>query len=458
MACGLALASPSKAPPEIASTDAPSLSGGDIASDVVDMKVRQSIGEERGNGSTEAQPETTPEGDSDLLKGGGDVGLYATSGRQCATPTGPVPAPGWTLTYGATVAECSYPYTSGYYSVCFGAAHYCFNQVEYTSYNDVPLGGTLRFCSVIGVPSGWSVTQVGLPSSCGGSGEDWVMKHVSCQPSDTNCSVTPPSGAITANPTTLYLAGGQVGSTTLSWTSANTVGSLCVWIRGNSSAMGCGGASGSLVPNWIHAGDTFTFDLRQSSGNVLLSSVTVRAFQATGTLTASPATLYLPAGAVGTSTISWNAPGQSSIGIWVSANGAAYTPWISGGASGSRAWSYLHAGDTHVFQLRAQDSTTVLATTTVKALAAATISANPAVLTIPNGQVGTSTISWNAPGQSSIGIWVSANGAAYTPWISGGTSGSRDWPYLHAGDTHVFQLRAQDSTTVLATTTVTAHN
>lgn len=360
----------------IVKTDVPSLQGGTVSDDMIDVTLMPSLaltptvgGENQG---------VRKEEDSLRLGASNDgFGAKSTTGPQCATPTGPLPAPGWTLTAGANVPTCSYPYTSGFYSVCFGPNRYCFNQLTYTSFNNIPVGGTLRFCSVIGVPNGWSVIQVGLPSSCASSGEDWVMQHVSCVAGDTNCY--PQSASISASPQTVTVPYGQSGgSTTISWNTVN-YSNPCLWVQnsgGSTSLWSCPGP-GAHNQVWPYVPSGGTSRIWISNGGSSSPSPEVAQVTVTGIagvaprISASPQTVHIPQGSTsGSTTISFDLTGSgyNAMCIWQSTNEEPPRVWhCEGGTRFSAVWPYVPLnGNTRMWLSPSSTSSTpVLASLTV---------------------------------------------------------------------------------------------
>lgn len=106
----------------VSQTYVPSMEGGVISDELIDvttmpfLALPPAIGaKEDGLDVTDGRSAGHADAAADLSLIGN--GLNSTTGPQCATATGPLPPPGWTLTAAANVPTCSYPYTSGYYSV-----------------------------------------------------------------------------------------------------------------------------------------------------------------------------------------------------------------------------------------------------------------------------------------------------------------------------------------------------
>lgn len=251
------------------------------------------------------------------------VAAYSTIGPQCAYPLTPLPA-GWIVTSATNVTQCSYPAVPGYYTINFGGHYY--NQYTITSFYDIPVGGTLEYCSGMGVPTGWQVVNIIAQGRCDQM-SDYVAQHTACIAGrDTNCYPPPPpvSGSLKASQTIVQIPFGQLGTTTLTYSTANLVGSACINVSMDGAAetsMYCGGSSGTSSPNWIQAGHSYVFRLYQQSGNVTLASVTVTGVSdGTPTIKASPNPVAIPAGQTSAAiTVTWNAPGYSSVS-WYGSN------------------------------------------------------------------------------------------------------------------------------------------
>jgi sugar lactone lactonase YvrE len=148
--------------------------------------------------------------------------------------------------------------------------------------------------------------------------------------------------------------------------------------------------------------------------------------------TANPAPIPLNAGStVGQTTLSWNAPGYSSLQIF--ANGALFDDVGTSGSVATGNW----VGDGLNFSLIDSASGAPLSTVTVHTAAAnggpVTFTANPSTITLAAGtNVGKTTLNWNAPRNSGLQIWVDgalfdaglpASGSVDTGnWVSDGTS------------------------------------
>lgn len=346
--------------------DLPPLTGGTISPDVIDVLTNPGFLDEGQDEPLVTNPNEESIGEQKTTGHrykSGDV-MNATTGRRCATPTGPVPPNGWTVTYGGINSLCSYPWTSGYYSICFypGA---CFNEYEYTSYYDIPVGGTLRFCSAAGVPAGWVVTQMNLTPSCPG-GNDSIMQHVSCiSGRDTNCY--PQSASISASPKTLTIPYGQsAGSTTISWNTTN-YSNPCVWIQNSGasspSLWACsGGGAHSATWPYVPYGGTTTLWI--SNGGSSSPSPNVAQVVVTGlagaapTISASPNPVFIPVGkSTGSTTVSWNAAGYSSTSVYVSMDGGAKSLMASSGTTGTSTPNWIQGGHSYSFSLHPTGNT-----------------------------------------------------------------------------------------------------
>lgn len=177
-------------------------------------------------------------------------------------------------------------------------------------------------------------------------------------------------------------------------------------------------------------------------------------------ITASPATVQIPAGqSTGSTTLSWDAPGYGSVSVFVSFDGAAQVLFVTTMTSGSLVAPWIQAGHQYVFRLYAtEDLTKVLASVTVTGQQlTATLTANPTTVLVPTEQsVGSTTLSWNAPGYSSVSIYVSFDGGTPVLLTTDKSTSSIVAPWIQAGHQYVFRLfPTGNTTTVLASVTVT---
>ena len=84
------------------------------------------------------------------------------------------------------------------------------------------------------------------------------------------------------------------------------------------------------------------------------------------------------------------------------------------------------------------------------------MSANPATLTLPPGAVGTTVVSWNAPGYS-VSVYVSQDGVPQKLFANGNATGSATAGWIVEPSVYVFNLYVQgysDPSHLLASTTV----
>jgi len=240
-----------------------------------------------------------------------------------------------------------------------------------------------------------------------------------------------PGVSFSASPSPITtIAGSAVGQTTLSW---NAPGYSSVQLFADGIFFGNAGSSGSVpTGNWVN--DGMNFFLVDPATGAPISTVTVHTTSSTTTsqvvFTANPSPITLAAGAsVGVTTLSWNAPGHNALQIWVDgvlfggglpASGSVTTGnWVSDGTS----FALMDSGQT-------------IATLIVHATAASgpvTFTASPNPITLAAGTaVGVTTLSWNAPGDSGLQIFVHgtvlfasglpASGSIVTgDWVSSGT-------------------------------------
>ncbi|MBG6136083.1 ricin-type beta-trefoil lectin domain protein [Longispora fulva] len=180
--------------------------------------------------------------------------------------------------------------------------------------------------------------------------------------------------SITASPSTVVIPAGQVmGTTTVSFSSTNASGT-CIWISQTGEAprlWSCNGAAGSgLVWPYVPVGGYTKFLLTTSSTapSPVLATTTATGVTPTGTVTASPSTVVIPAGqTAGTTTVSFTSTYTNGTCIWISQTGEAPRLWSCGGAAGSGlVWPYVPVGGYTKFLLTTSSTapSPVLATTT----------------------------------------------------------------------------------------------
>jgi hypothetical protein len=171
-------------------------------------------------------------------------------------------------------------------------------------------------------------------------------------------------------------------------------------------------------------------------------------------ITASPNPIPVAAGVtVGETTISWSAPGSSSVELHI---GSATGVLFGGGGSTGSAQTGDWVTNGMVFVLVDGTTHAELASTAVTLTTSggnATIAANPNPIPVATGvTVGQTTISWNAPGYSSVELHI--GGATGVLFGGGGSTGSAqtgDW----VTNGMVFVLVDAATHATLASTTVT---
>ncbi len=188
-----------------------------------------------------------------------------------------------------------------------------------------------------------------------------VWPHTSwgyqCYQRQIHLAVPRPAATVSASPSTLTLAPGAVGTTSVTWSSTSVV-DVRVSRDGAPSTLFASGASGTQRAPWIEGGHTFLFTVHpRGLTDQPLASVTVRGILATNTLSASPSVVSVPSGGLGQTTLSWNSTGYGYVDVRVSHNGAPSTLFASG-ASGSQGAPWIQAGHSYRFTLHAPGSTT----------------------------------------------------------------------------------------------------
>ena len=214
---------------------------------------------------------------------------------------------------------------------------------------------------------------------------------------------------LTANPNPITLAAGStVGVTSLSW---NAPGHNALRILAGSTlfADGLPSSGSAATGNWVSEG--MVFSLIDPASGQTLATVTAHTTAGGGqsTLAANPNPIVLAAGStVGVTSLSWNAPGRNSLQIF-----AGSTLFAGGlGSSGSvNTGNWVNEG--MVFSLKDPANGQTLATVTVHTSAGggqSTFTANPNPIILAGGStVGVTSLSWNAPGHTSLQIFVGSS-------------------------------------------------
>jgi len=197
----------------------------------------------------------------------------------------------------------------------------------------------------------------------------------------------PPTGSINLSPNPIYLVPGAVGTQTIDWT-WNQPGPYwqygCLYVSKDHAAPGVvdcehpGNPYHVTIP-WIQGGHTYEwFLVGQNSPNDLGLSYPPPAFamkqsivsdptpRTSGTMSASPMVVHIPAGqSMGSTLISYNIVNPGNFGgcIWIANRDSAGTHplqlWSCGGASGDNLnWPYVPVGGSTTFYLN-QDSSSL---------------------------------------------------------------------------------------------------
>jgi len=378
------------------------------------------------------------------------------------------------------------------------------NVYTITNISNLPLNTAVNICTAQSpVPGGWASVgttggaECGCPYGAGSCSANWyltniaIIQHTSClaPPNPGSCpSVPPPSGSISASPSSVVVPYGQSGgSTKISYTTANTTvsaGQICIWAGNNGatpSKWACNGTSASnLVWPYVPAGGSTKFILAMSDSapSPVLSTVTVTGTAgAPTTFTFKPAynlvstgptsaNVLIPATAsptTGPFGFQWNAPGYDALDLQGQVNNGPWQSpvWIApSGVNGDN----IPLGTTYNYRLYPHGATTpLLASLSVTGIAAPapTFSINPAHVIVPlNATTGSFTFTWNAPGYETLDLvgQVVTNGVA-GPWGSpvwiaaSGNNGDN----IPVGTTYNYRFYPHgDSVHIIGTLSVTA--
>lgn len=290
---------------------------------------------------------------------------FAETATSCVSD--PIPT-GWVATdQFYDLGECNTPYPP---------LPFQGNVLTITRYNNLPVGSILNVCSADYTPiPGWNagpwhydgtICDCPYPTCTAFANNVYTITHATCAAGQTNCY--PPSGTITASPSSLTVPYHGSGTTYVTYSSQNTSG-VCVWVSETNATpvlWRCGG-NASNVP-WIYVpwGGTSKFYLSTSntSWTPTLSTFTVTGIAgAQPTFSINPTHVIVPAGQTsGTFTMNWNAPGYPSLDLWGKINSDPWHFGLSIGASGNTG-DNIAVGTTYSYDFYAPGSPGPLSST-----------------------------------------------------------------------------------------------
>lgn len=253
--------------------------------------------------------------------------------------------------------------------------------------------------------------------------------------------------SFSASPNPITLAfGTTVGRTTLSWNAPGF--SVNIMVDGKTMAGGLASSGSVVTGTWVS--DGMTFSLVDAATSKVLATSTVRTLVTvpTSTISANPNPITLAAGAnAGKTTLTWNAPGRSSLEIRV--GGKLFAGGLpSSGSTDTGNW----VSEGMIFTLVDSATGVTVASTiahTTFAGPQVSFTASPNPITLAAGSsTGKTTLSWNAPGYSVLQI--SITGKLFAAGLPGtGTAETGDW----VSDGMTFSLVDPISSRTLATVT-----
>jgi hypothetical protein len=237
----------------------------------------------------------------------------------------------------------------------------------------------------------------------------------------SSITITAKPSTLTASPSIVYTPLAS-GSSTVSWSAPSfTRVDLVQTVGSTVTTLATGGATGSFAAS-VSPNRVYTFQLFGSGNRTqALASTTVTTFSSPA-FSASPNPVIVASGqSTGSTTISWSAAnkGASYVAVYVSDSGAPQTI-VTGSAPlvGSVGAPWISPGHTYRFNLYPSDNHSVANLNQLMATFSLTgESSTPSTLTgssnpvmIPFGQAGSSfTLSWNAPGFSSVDLYGEQN-------------------------------------------------
>jgi len=262
--------------------------------------------------------------------------------------------------------------------------------------------------------------------------------------------------SITATPNPIPVAPGvSAGQATITW-SAPGSSSVEIHIGSATGTLFAEGAStgSAQTGDWVGNGMVFVLVDGTTHATLASTTVTLTTSGGTATITATPNPIPVAPGVgAGQTTISWSAPGSSSVEVHIgSATGTLFAEGASTGSAQTGDW----VGSGMVFVLVDGATHGTLATTTVTlgmSGGTARIAATPNPIPVTPGMTASqTTISWSAPGTSSVEVHIgTATGTLFAEGGSTGSAETGDW----VSNGMVFVLVGATTHATLASTTVT---
>ncbi|MGH9585135.1 MAG: hypothetical protein ACRD4O_19625, partial [Bryobacteraceae bacterium] len=218
------------------------------------------------------------------------------------------------------------------------------------------------------------------------------------------------TGTLSASPDPVPASPSGLGTTTLNWTS--TSNSVEVHVNSPSGPLfAAGGNSGSAATGpWVTNG--MTFFLQDASQGTPASSANTLATLTVNlggvSLAANPNPMLVPQGSsVGQTTLSWMAPGHSSISIFQGSVGGPLVTTSTSAFGSFTTPASVADGTTFVLVDPANPSATLAQVTAHVQSTGGTLTASPNPVSIVSGSpYGQTTLTWSAPSATSVEIHV----------------------------------------------------
>lgn len=240
------------------------------------------------------------------------------------------------------------------------------------------------------------------------------------------------TGTLSADPNPVPAGPSGLGETTLSWTSTSNAVELHV-NSPNGPLFAAGGSSGSSTTGpWVTNGMTF-FLQDASQGNTTdpantLASLTLHLGGAS--LTANPNPMLVPQGtSAGQTTLSWMAPGHSSISIFRDSTSGPLVTTSTAAYGSFTTPATVTDGTTFVLVDPSNPSNTLAQVTAHVQSIGGSITASPNPVNIAAGTpYGQTTLTWSAPTASTVEIHVnSPDGPLFASGQSTGSATTGTW-------------------------------
>jgi hypothetical protein len=291
-------------------------------------------------------------------------------------------------------------------------------------------------------------------------------------PANTLATVTaqvkPIGGTLTASPNPILVPAGTTGPqvTTLNWYAPNsTTVEVHLGSPGGTLFVRGGSQGAAATGTWVTDGMTFYLqdatsgDVNSPSNTLAVLTIHIQTQPSTATFAANPNPIILsPGNTNGETTLFWTVPGATLTEVHL---GSATGPLFAAvnGPTGSATTGYwVTDGMTFYLQDASNGSSNTVGTVTAHLATGGALTASPNPIPVGAGQLGTTTLTWDAPFATAVEIHL---GSSSGPLFAGGgsTGSATTGPWVTNGMVFYLQDASNGNATSPSNTlaTVTAN-